>query len=176
MTVKSKANRSDRNRKMIAGVQKHYPTATAIVVKSVSYTPAAIVKTLQGSIDAADATAAASAAFHKATAAERDANKTGDALYLGLKTYLINQYALQPDALADFGIEIANRQAPDASTVAAAVVKRADTRTARHTMGKRQKAGVKGTAAPTPAAPASPPATPAVPATPATPGTAPKAS
>jgi hypothetical protein len=170
MSKKSKADRSDRNRKMILGVQKRLAGATAILIKSVSYTPAAAVKVLQGSIDAADATAAAAATFHKATAAEREANAAGDALYLGLKTYLTNQYALQPEVLADFGIEIANRQAPDATTVAEAVAKRADTRAARHTMGKRQKAAVKGTSEPkgtTPAAPASP-ASPAA-ATPTTP-------
>jgi hypothetical protein len=173
MSKKSKADRSDRNRKMITGMQKHFAGAAAFVLKSVSYPPATIVKVLQGSIDGADATATAAATFHKATATEREANKVGDALYLGLKTYLTNQYALQPDVLADFGIEIANRQSPDATTVAEAVAKRADTRAVRHTMGKRQKAAVKGTSeskGTTPAAPASPAAvTPATPATPATP-------
>jgi hypothetical protein len=147
MSAKSKANRSDRNRKMILGVHKLLASTAAITVNGVSYAPAAVEKVLQGSIDAADATEAASAAFHKATAAERAANKAGDAMYLGLKTYLKNQYALDPDKLADFGIEVATRQAPDATTVAKAVAKRADTRTARHTMGKRQKAAVKGTSA-----------------------------
>ena len=59
----------------------------------------------------------------------------------------MNEYALQPYVLADFGTEVASRQAPAASTVAEAVTKRADTRAARHTMGKRQKAAVKGTPA-----------------------------
>ncbi len=143
----NKPSRSDRNRKMISGTQKRMAGASAIVVSGVSYTPAAIEKVFQTSIDAADATAAATATFHKATAAERDANKSSDALYRGMRTYLSNLYALQPEVLADFGIEIANRQTPDATTVAAAVAKRADTRVARQTLGKRQKAAVKGTSA-----------------------------
>ncbi len=79
------------------------------------------------------------------------ASKTSHALYMGMKAYLTNLYALQPEVLADFGIEIANRQAPDAVTVAGAVAKRADTRVARHTMGKRQKKKVTGTPAAAPA-------------------------
>jgi hypothetical protein len=130
---------------MIAGVQKHLSGASAVIVDGSSYTPAAIVKSLQGSIDSADATASATAAFHKATAAERAANTTGDGLYLGLRTYLVTQYKTQPDVLADFGITLGSRRVPDASTMATAVVKRAATRAARHTMGKRQKLAVTGT-------------------------------
>jgi hypothetical protein len=141
---------------------KHMASTTAFIVDGVSRAPADVEKTLQGSIDAADATAAATATFHKATAAEREATKAGDALYRGMRGYLVNQYKLQPDVLADFGIELTNRQVPDASTVAEAVAKRADTRAARHTMGKRQKAAVKGTSAPKGATPAAS-ATPAAP-------------
>ncbi|MGH7438077.1 MAG: hypothetical protein ACRENE_20535 [Polyangiaceae bacterium] len=176
-TKDNKPSRSDRSRKMISGTQKHLASASAIVISGASYTPAAIEKVFQGSIDAADATATATATFHKATAAERDANKSSDALYRGMRTYLTNQYALQPDVLADFGIEIATRQAPDATTVAAAVAKRADTRAARHTMGKRQKAAVTGTSAAkgTTTAPGTATGAPTTPAT-AAPATTPKAS
>jgi hypothetical protein len=177
-STNNKPSRSDRNRKMISGTQKHLASASAIVVSGVSYTPAAVEKVFQGAIDAADATAAVTAAFHKAAAAERDANKSSGALYRGMKTYLTNQYALQPDVLADFGIEIVTRQAPDATTVAAAVVKRADTRAARHTMGKRQKSAVTGTSAAkgTTAAPGTANVASTTPAAPATPATTPKAS
>ena len=144
MAKQNKSSRSDRNRKMIAGVEKHLSKATAVVVDGTSYAPADIVKVLKDSIDVADATAAATAAFHKATAVEKAANAKGDSLYRGLKQYLVTQYKLQPDALADFGIVLGNRQVPDASTVATAVVKRKATRAARHTKGKRQKANVKG--------------------------------
>ncbi len=145
MKNQKKADRSDRNRKMIAGVQKHLSGTAAIVVDGSSYAPADIVKGLAASIDAADATASATAAFHKATAAEKATNGKGDALYSGLKAFLVTQYKTQPETLADFGISLGSKQVPDASTVATAVEKRAATRTARHTMGKRQKAAVKGT-------------------------------
>jgi len=159
-----KANRADRsnlNRQAIAGVQKLYATTPAILLNSVSYTPANIVKALQGSIDAADATNTAEAAFHKAVAAEKAANVEADAVYAGLKTFVTVQYKTSSDTLATFGFTPSSRRVPDATTVAGAVEKRAATRAARHTMGKRQKEGVKGTVpVPTPSAPvAAPPVT-----------------
>jgi len=160
----NKSTRSDRNRQTIAGIRKHYVTVQSLVIEGVSYAPADIEKVLQDSIDAADATAAAAAVFHKAVAAERAANAEGDALYRGLKAVLVNQYKTSPDTLADFGVTLSPRQVPDAATVATAVDKREATRKARHTMGKRQKAGVKGgppATAPTPptTAPAKPTST-----------------
>jgi len=157
----NKPTRSDRNRQAIAGVKKHYANVPSLVIDGVSYTPAEVEKVLQDSIDAADATAAAAAVFHKAVAAERAANAKGDAVYRGLRSFLINQYKTSPDTLADFGITLPTRQVPDAATVAAAVDKRAATRAARHTQGKRQKAGVTGE--PPATAPTPPTTTPAKP-------------
>jgi hypothetical protein len=128
---------------MIAGIQKH--NGPAIVVDGTSYAPADIVKALQGSIDAADATAAAAGAFHQAVTAEQSANAKGNDVYRALKQLLSTQYESQPGTLADYGIALGTKQVPDASTVATAVVKRAATRAARHTMGKRQKLAVTGT-------------------------------
>jgi hypothetical protein len=152
----SKADRSDRNRKAIAGVQKHYASTQAIILDGVSYTPANIEKALQGSIDAADATTAAGAVFHKAVADEKSANVMADTVYRGLVAFVTGQFKTSPNTLADFGIVPLTRQTPAAATVASAVVKRAATRAARHTMGKRQKASIKGTVSST--APATPPA------------------
>jgi hypothetical protein len=158
----SKADRSDRNRKALAGIRKHYASAPTMVLDGVSYALTDIEKTLQGSIDAADATTAATATFHKTVDAERTANASADAVYAGLKTFVTTQFKTSPDVMADFGFTPSSRQVPDAATVAAAVEKRTATRVARHTMGKRQKAKVTGTTpaatAPAAAAPAPSPA------------------
>jgi hypothetical protein len=58
--------------------------------------------------------------------------------------------------LGDFGFQNPTRKAPSEATKAAAVAKRAATRGARHTMGKRQKAQIKGEVQATPAAPPKP--------------------
>jgi hypothetical protein len=160
----NKDTRSNRNRQAVVGVQKHYPPTSTLVLNGVPLTPADVTKALQASVDAADATAAATASFHKAAALEQAANTTGDATYRSLKQYVMNQFKASPDVLADFGFTLPSRRVPSADTVAGAVEKRAATREARHTMGKRQKAGIKGTVATAPAAPAgsaTPPATPA---------------
>src|ERR1019366_6620483 len=158
----SKANRSDRNRKAIVGVRKQYATTPTIVLDGVSFTPATIVQALQASIDAADATTAAAAAFHKgaaaaptaatavfhkAVAAEQAASFEADTVYKGLRTLVTSQFKTSPDTLAAFGFTLPARREPDAATVASGVEKNKATRTARHTMGKRQKAGIKGTVA-----------------------------
>jgi hypothetical protein len=156
MKPTNKSIRSNRNRQAIAGVRKHYASTASMVLDGISYAPADIEKALQGSIDAADATTAATAVFHKTVDAERTANATADTVYAGLKAFVTTQFKAAPDALADFGFTLPSRQIPDAATLATAVEKRKATRTARHTMGKRQKAKVTGATATatTPSAPA----------------------
>ncbi len=68
-----------------------------------------------------------------------------DGLLTDLKTLVKSQLGSSEGVLGDFGFSNPKRQTPDEATKAAAVVKRAATRDARHTMGKRQKAGIKGT-------------------------------
>ena len=160
MKAMKRAVRSDRNRKAIAGVRSQFGSTKAVVLDGVSYAPDDIVKALQGSIDAADATTAITAQFHKTVDAERAATATADAVYAGLKTYVTSQFKASPDTMAEFGISLPSRQAPDAATAAAAVEKRQATRVARHTMGKRQKANVKGTVTTPETAPAPTPVTP----------------
>jgi hypothetical protein len=160
MKVRSKAVRSDRNRQAIAGVRKHFASTATVVIDGVPHTPDDIVRALQSSIDASDATAAAGAQFHKTVEAEKAANASADAMYGGLKTLVTSQFKTTPDTMADFGITLPSRQVPDAATAAAAAEKRRATRVARHTMGKRQKANVKGTVTTPETAPAPTPITP----------------
>ena len=161
MTIINKANRSNRNRKAIAGVKKHYATTPSITLDGISYAPADIEKALQDPIDAADATASAKAVFDRAVAADTAARARGDAVYKGLKTFVTGQFKTSPDTLADFGIALPQRHVPDTATTAGAIAKRAATREARHTMGSQQKKSVKGTV---PAAVTSPPSTASPPA------------
>ncbi len=68
----------------------------------------------------------------------------GKGLITDLKTLVHSQLGSSESVLGDFGFSSPKRQTPDEATKAAAVGKRAATRAARHTMGKRQKAGIKG--------------------------------
>jgi hypothetical protein len=161
----AKSDRSDRNRKAIAGLRKHYASTPTMIFNGVSQATADVITGLQASIDAADATAAAAATFHKAVDAEKTANARGDAVYGGLKTFVTTQLKTSPDSMADFGFALPSRRTPDAATKADAVDKRSATRAARHTMGKRQKAKVTGAPAATAASATGQPATGAAGAT-----------
>ncbi len=147
MKAMKRAVRSDRNRKAIAGVRSQLGSTKAVVLDGVSYAPDDIVKALQGSIDAADATIAITAQFHKAVDAERAATATADAVYAGLKTYVTSQFKASPDTMAEFGISSPFSGRPLTRPMAAAAVeKRHATRVARRTMrqaaeGERERYG-----------------------------------
>jgi hypothetical protein len=160
------------HRQAIAGIRKHFASAPSILLGGTSTTPNDAIATLQGSIDAIDAASASAQAFHGAVTAQHAAIAKGTGLLTDLKTLVKSQLGSSEGVLGDFGFTSPSRQTPDEATKAAAVVKRAATRAARHTMGKRQKASVKGSVPATGAQPAisgtsssgTTPASPVVPA------------
>jgi hypothetical protein len=158
-----KDTRSNQYRLANVGLQQEYPPTATIVLAGVSFAPADIAKAFQAVVDAADATTAATAMFHKAVADEQAAIATAGPMYRALKAYILNAHKASPDVLAAFGFTLPSRQVPSAATVSDAVTKRAATRKARHTMGPRQKAGIKGTVTTAPATPAGSPTTPETP-------------
>jgi hypothetical protein len=134
----------DRDRKAIAGIQKHYGSAPEIVLHGESFAPADVMKILQDQIDGADAVAAAKAAFHRAVAAQHAADAEANALFLALKTRVMSDFKNRAEVLAEMGMSLPQKRTPDVATMAEAAAKRAATRKARHTMGPRQKAKIKG--------------------------------
>jgi hypothetical protein len=153
----AKPTRSDRNRTMIAGAQKHLSATPTITLDGQTLTLAALIKFLQDEIDTAGAALVAEGTFHDAVAAEHAATAAGEPVFRALRAFVLNLFTGQTDVLADFGITVIARQVPTAATKAAAALKAKATRAARGTGGKRQKAKITATA---PAAPATtPPAT-----------------
>jgi hypothetical protein len=136
----------NNNRQAIAGVKKHFASTQALALDGSPTTPNNVIATLQAATDAIDAAVTANKAFHDATAAQHAAVTKGDAVLKALKTLVHNQLGGAQEVLGDFGFQAPSRKAPDEATKAAAVAKRAATRTARHTMGTRQRAKVKGIA------------------------------
>jgi hypothetical protein len=134
----------NKNRQAIAGVEKHFGSTQTIVLDGSPTTPKDVIATLRAAIDAIDAAAAAEKAFHDATAAQHAAIAKGNAVLVALRPLVKNQLGSAEGILGDFGFQAPKRQVPDEVTKAAAVAKRAATRAARHTMGQRQKAKVKG--------------------------------
>jgi hypothetical protein len=69
-----------------------------------------------------------------------------------LRRYLQGTFGVGSKTLLDFGLTPQKPPATTAQTTATAVTKRAATREARHTMGKKQKAAIHGSVAPAPSA------------------------
>jgi hypothetical protein len=131
-------------KQLSAGVTKHMGTATQVAFAGGPYTPAQITAKLDRVVSLRAATDAAKDAAHARVVAEQAEMPSLLAFMAALVGYAKVVYGDQPEVLADFGIRPKARAKPTAETKAAAVVKRASTREARHTMGPRQKQSVKG--------------------------------
>jgi hypothetical protein len=167
MATKAKVNRSQRqaaDQSLIDGLQKHASTLSSLTFGGTSHPTAAILAVLQARTASSDAVLPARAAWQSTVQADRDERAKTQAFVSGLRQALHLAYAGSIDALAEFGLK--PRKDPAQRTPeqkAAAVAKAKATRAARHTMGPKQKAQVRGTVtliapataptAPTPTAP-----------------------
>ena len=171
-----KKNRNDEtaaDQNLIDGLNKHAATIPSIVIGGASITTKDIVATLQSRIDSAKAAPSTRATWQaavQADRAERDKTKT---FVSGLRQALLVAFAGQVDTLADFGLTARKPRVVTPEQKLAAAAKAKATRAARHTMGKKQKAAIKGTVAPTAPAPAAPSAPTPNPTPPAAPAPAP---
>jgi hypothetical protein len=160
----STTNRSSQDtliqhRQAIAGIRKHFASTPTLALGGTPTAPNDAIATLQGTMDAIDAATAAEQSFHQAVAAKQAAIAKGNGLLADLKTLVTSQLGRSAGVLGDFGFTTSSRQTPNEATKAAAVAKRAATREARHTMGKRQKSAIKGAVPPTVAPAVGPTAT-----------------
>jgi hypothetical protein len=144
-------------RQAIAGVQKYFYKTPTLTLGGTPTKTTAVIATLQGGITAIDDAVAAATAFHTATAAQAAPLAAANALLTELLMLVKNQLGSTAAVLGDFGFAVPTRQEPTEATKAAAVAKRAATRVARGTKGKRQKASIKGTVTPATPAPAATP-------------------
>ena len=131
-------------KQLSVGAAKHLSNATPVTFAGGPFTADQIVSKLQARIDLRSAVDAAKATAKAKLAAETAQAPDLDAFARQLRAFAKASYRNSPDVLADFGITSKARVAPTVESKAAAVAKRAATRTARHTMGAKQKAGVKG--------------------------------
>ncbi len=162
---------------LVAGTLKHTPNGS-FTIGSESFTAANLVQLLQGLADAIAKVDAAKAAWQDALTSLDEEHAKVDPVLRGYQSLLLATYGNAPATLADYGLAPRKGPTPPSADVkAAAVAKRAATRKARHTMGKKQKAEIKGTvpattgSAPATDAPASPPVAPSPVASAPNPGT-----
>jgi hypothetical protein len=175
-TRPNKPTRKSRLRLLIAGVQKQYPTGSLLLAGQ-TLTTSQLVQVIQQDIDASDATDKAYADWISQVQVERNSHQKVAPLLRALRSQVLAHFGDTKDAastLAAFGYLPRKVTAVPSDTKADAVAKGRATRTARHTMGKRQKASVKGTVSPT--APVTSPPSQAVPVASVAGASAPKAS
>jgi hypothetical protein len=134
-----------RAQELLTGVQKHFATFNTLILGSASYTPAQLESLLQTVVDLRAAANAAKVATKAKLMAEAVQVAPLRGVMAVLSAYVKASYSQSPDVLADFGLKPRKATTPltnEQKTLAAA--KRAATRAARHTMGPKQKKGVKG--------------------------------
>jgi hypothetical protein len=165
-----------RAQALIAGTTKHLASTTQVTLVGETLTPAQVVAKLQALVDLRTAVDSAKATA-KAKLVAEESNAPPLLTFLGaFAAYVKAAYLNSPDVLSDFGLNPKSRTAQTVETKAVAAAKRAATRAARHTLGSKQRAVIKGdvtgvTLTPVVATPPTP-ATPSSPSAPATGGTA----
>jgi hypothetical protein len=143
----------------ITGVGKRLQSVPSVVLAGVSYKPADLIVLFQSALNAASLTTSTKTKWQDAVKAERDVVKSVHAVLIELQNFLRNLYGNAADPLADFGfVPKKSSVKRTGQTIVQATAKSKATKTARHTLGKKQRKAIKGTPVPPiPPAPASPP-------------------
>jgi hypothetical protein len=131
--------------KIIEGLQKHASTMTNLIVQNQTVTATQAIATLQARIDAITAAQTAKIAWIDAAQQQDKELASTDTFVEALVTVIRGMFAGSASTLADFGISPKKATKLTAEQQALASQKRRATREARHTMGSKQKAGIKGT-------------------------------
>jgi hypothetical protein len=161
---------------LIAGAAKNLSDTTPVVFAGGSFTKDQVTSKLQTLVDLRTDVDASKAATKAKLAREATDAPALIAFSRQFRAFAKASFVSSPDVLADFGITLKSRVPRTAQGKVVAVTKAAATRAARHTMGSKQKAEVKGdvtgvvvtpVTAPTPGVPV--PTSPTAPATSAVP-------
>jgi hypothetical protein len=131
--------------KLLVGLQQYLSKVPAITVGAKSFAPADLVTILQERIASSQAVQTATAARSAAVRADRDVRTQTAPVVGALKRVVQGMFPGSPDILAVFGLQPHKVGTKTVATKAAAVEKTLATRKARHTMGAKQKEGIKGT-------------------------------
>jgi hypothetical protein len=139
----NKAQSLSRDRTVIAAIAEHFTSSAVLTLDGQSYKAKELQQLLQDQMDTVAAAEAVKAKWRTAVAAARAKTATVAGVMPALRRHVISTYGANSQVMADFGFTQKLGQAT-AEVKAAAVVKRAATRAARGTMGKKQKAKITG--------------------------------
>jgi hypothetical protein len=157
----------------MAGVDEHLANVTTVTLAGADVALSQVKALLQADIDASDASVHAKANLTAVVQKERDSHASLEPTLRLFKSYVVSHFGDTNDAssvLSDFGLKPRASTKKTLATKSEAAEKAKATRVARHTMGPKEKAKIKGTLpAEQPASSATPASEPAPTATPVTP-------
>ena len=139
MSKTSQTQRINRDRQLIAGIEKHFGKGDFLVADGVKYKPAEILAMLKERIDVAQPVAPAKAKWMACVAAQEHVIASTDPTVAGVIAFLRVMHGASPELLADFGLAPKTRRELTVAEKAARADKARATRRIRHTMGKRQR-------------------------------------
>jgi hypothetical protein len=133
-------------KQLILGTHKYYPNASTVLqVGGAAYTVNELTQLMQEFVNAREAVEVAKAAARAKVQVERSRAPSQIAVIRAFETIVRGSFGNKADVLAEFGLALRKVHAPiDAKQKAVAVVKRAATRAARGTVGKKKKLAIKG--------------------------------
>jgi hypothetical protein len=146
----TKLTRQARLGLIIQGIQKNFSTMPSIDLGGTSFTPASLSALLQKGIDAITKSADSRAQWLADVHRERDTLAAIAPVVRLVRSFVVAKFGeteASAPKLEEFGFTPRKVKTKTVKTKAAAAEQAVVTRQVRHTMGKRQKAKVKGTVA-----------------------------
>jgi hypothetical protein len=133
-----------RDGQVIVGIDKNLQNVSSLPLAGSTYTMTALKQLIQSRIDAANTVVNAKANWHDASTKYKALNTHVTQLVRALRQYVIDAFGASSPVLADFGFTPPKKQGLTPEQKVARALKAAATRKARGTIGKKQKAKIKG--------------------------------
>jgi hypothetical protein len=162
MTIRriSRTQHQTADQQLIDGLNQYAHRIPSLLIGGVPLPPGELVALLQGRVDAAHAAVSTKASWLSAVKADYDERARTKTAVSGLRQALHIAFGGEVDVLAAFGLAPHKQAVMTPEQKTAATAKAKATRKARHTMGRRQKAKIKGVVEQGPTATATSTATP----------------
>jgi hypothetical protein len=157
MTTVSRTTTQGKDQEVLNGIETELQSIGTLYLGSEAYTPQTLAAFVQSRIDRAHTVATTRAAWENALREYEALDKKANLVISDLRYALMAAFGRNTPKLASFGFQAHRSPVLTPEQRAKAAVKAAATRKARNTMGKKQKAKIKGDAGATTTSPTSTP-------------------
>jgi hypothetical protein len=151
MTTVSRATTSGKDQEVLNGIETELQSMPPMFLGGETYTPQTLADFVQSRIDKASAVLTTRAAWEDALRAYDEVNKKATVVLGDLRHLVMAAFGRSTPKLASFGFALPKVPTMTAEQRSKAALKAIATRKARKTMGRKQKALIKGEPAAVPA-------------------------